>query len=137
MSKLMPVIIFINKPSLYLQYKIHSYKNKKGEKCSSSVLTYKSKSKVSRRRNINDADTLNGKRTSSLLESTFDFQCSLLFLCSFVFKKWASTKRHSNASDPSSLARTRDLIQMTAQKPAIKRTHPAVYEHQIPGPSLE
>ena len=36
-------LMFINKPSLYLQYKIHSYKNKKGEKCSSSVLTYKSK----------------------------------------------------------------------------------------------
>ena len=133
MSKLMPVIIFINKPSLYLQYKIHSYKNKKGENALLMFLP----TKVSRRRNINDADTLNGKRTSSLLERTFDFQCSLLFFCSSVFKKWASTKRHSNASDPSSLDRTRDLIQMTAQKPAIKRTHPAVHEHQIPGPSLE
>ena len=37
-------LMFINKLSLYLQYKIHSYKNKKREKCSSSVLTYKIKS---------------------------------------------------------------------------------------------
>ena len=38
-------LMFINKPSLYLQYKIHSCKNKKGkQECSSSVLTYKSKS---------------------------------------------------------------------------------------------
>ena len=38
-------LMFINKSSLYLQYKIHSCKNKKGkQECSSSVLTYKSKS---------------------------------------------------------------------------------------------
>ena len=54
MSKLMPVIIFINKPSLYLQYKIHSYKNKKGENALLMFLP----TKVSRRRNIYDADTL-------------------------------------------------------------------------------
>ena len=65
--------------------------------------------KSSCRRSIYDADALNGKRTSSSLECLFDIQCSLLSLCSCVFKKWASTKRHSNASDPSSLARTRDL----------------------------
>ena len=55
-------LMFINKPSLYLQYKTHSYKNRKGKK---HTLLLFLPTKVSRRRSIYDADALNGKRTSS------------------------------------------------------------------------
>ena len=42
-----------------------------------------------------------------------------------------------DAHDSSSLAQTRDLISMNAQKPAIQRGHPIDHNHQIPGPCQE
>ena len=58
-------LMFINKPSLYLQYKIHSCKNNKGKK---NILLLFLPTNVSRKRSIYDATVLNNKRTSSSLE---------------------------------------------------------------------
>ena len=77
-------------------------------------------SKSSCRRSIYDADALNGKRTSSSLECLFDIQC---LFCSYVLMSFKCVLLQSNSSVPStasSLARTRDLISMTAQMLAIE-----------------
>ena len=51
------------------------------------------------------------------LNAHSSIQWNLLFLCSSVFKMCRPTKKHS-AHNPSSLARTRDLISMETPKPA-------------------
>ncbi len=71
---------------------------------------------------------------SSSLEYTFEHSMPLLFLCSYVLKTSKHPLNTTSANDPSSLARTRDLIKMTMQMPAR-----ALYsaDEYIPGPSQE